>query len=221
METTLTVNRDYRNNGPAPLYNRYPNQMHPQSAHLELTEDGEVRVDYNGEIGNAIPADVFYERTLRWDIPENLSIEGIDSLLEKALPLLEQIQDHRTIVNNGANLIGLMDTTARACDNELENMIESYRYELMHLAAPFEMEEFCAGPNGVDDIIKEYRNAEDKDQYFEALVKEANHELKFSDFGAAFLDPQSIQDFRKELDRWATEAAAEDLEEEEQQPEQS
>ncbi|MFW6312573.1 MAG: hypothetical protein ACOC2N_01650, partial [Spirochaetota bacterium] len=70
----LTIDRRYREHGPAPLYHQYDGQTTPQPAYLELTEDGEAWVDYSPEIGGAVPARVYDGRDQRWAIPNTLSV---------------------------------------------------------------------------------------------------------------------------------------------------
>ena len=71
----------------APLYHVYPQQLYPQSAFISLDESGTVSADYDGEIGNAVPMNVWHGRTMRFAIPCDLSGDAIIDLVNEARPL--------------------------------------------------------------------------------------------------------------------------------------
>lgn len=52
---SITIDRDYRDKGVAPLYRQYDGQLKPQPAYIELDEDGTVRAGYSGA---SVPASV-------------------------------------------------------------------------------------------------------------------------------------------------------------------
>lgn len=52
--------------GRKPLYHQYPRQFRPQGAYIEIdTRDGSVMADWNPEIGNAVPSDVYNGAVVR------------------------------------------------------------------------------------------------------------------------------------------------------------
>lgn len=67
----------------APLYCVYDGQVNPQGAYIELDcRTGDLRADYSGEIGNAVPADVFHDLVIRWSIPAESLGGSIIALFE-------------------------------------------------------------------------------------------------------------------------------------------
>ena len=105
----------------APLYHRYPGQHAPQKGFLELSEDGTVRVDWNSEIGNAVPFYVHHRRTLRWTLNEYLSGRALSHFLgrDDVQALLERIHAGHSIEWDGNNNIGKLDADAQTAEDDL------------------------------------------------------------------------------------------------------
>lgn len=106
----------------APLYHRYPGQHAPQRAFLELREDGTVRVDWNSEIGNAVPFDVHHRRTLRWTLNQYLTGRALSDFLseEKVQALLERIHAGHSVIWDGSNNMGKLDADAQRAEEDLD-----------------------------------------------------------------------------------------------------
>lgn len=86
----LTVDRSYRE--AAPLNAVYTDYL-PAPPFLELALSGNVRV--GTPAGSAIPESVWSGRNLRWELPEQMSAEGIDMLITELLPELEELHNER------------------------------------------------------------------------------------------------------------------------------
>lgn len=106
--------------GRAPLYHRYPGQVKPQGAFLELDAAGHVRADWNGEIGSAIPAEVYCRRVLRYKVPADLSGRGIAELFEHFRPLLARIHAGHSISWDGREMRGFLTADAQEAEDALE-----------------------------------------------------------------------------------------------------
>ena len=85
-----------------PVLCQYDGQIQPQPAYLELQPmlDGEIylRADYSGEIGNAVPMDVWYNRVLRFGVPPEVTRAALrelekDTWLGEALTKLRDDYD--------------------------------------------------------------------------------------------------------------------------------
>ncbi|HUW71548.1 MAG TPA: hypothetical protein VMX33_15080 [bacterium] len=126
--------------GRAPLYKKYPGQVKAQGAFLELDEAGRVSVDWNGEIGNAVPAAVYHHKVLRFPIPCDLSTLGICQLGEHVRPLLARIHAGHSVDWNGSNMVGRFTDDAAVAIEELE-------YELANL----EPDDFARDEVGDDE----------------------------------------------------------------------
>lgn len=193
----LTINRDYREAGKLPLFHQYEGQTQPQPAYLEVEADGEVRVDWNGEIGNAVPFSVWHKRTLRYDISNQLTVAGIDALIEDIAPLIEEMLDHFEIVWDGNNNVGRLDERGADLDAKINDICRTdtryyYGYEIGDAVG---VEWFYGSEK---EVIDEYRNAEDKAAWF----KELKDDL-WEAHNAIFEDEEEIL-------RWLEESTAEE-----------
>ncbi|MFP4012414.1 MAG: hypothetical protein ACLFUM_11990 [Spirochaetaceae bacterium] len=180
----ITIDRRYRENGPAPLYHQYDGQTAPQPAYLELTEEGEVTVDYDAENG-IVPARVFEGRDIRWAIPNTLSVAGIDALLDELEPLLRQLHG---------------STGHRAF--ELEMSVEAITDKYAETTEPPEHEQIADAVEWVNpawsETVDEYMLAEDKAAYLMGLSLSAEKD------GLVLVNVDRLRDA---LDREVTERA--------------
>lgn len=75
MNARIEITLGDDNGTAAPLYREYPQQYGPQPAYLEFDPSAEgplaLVAYYNGEIGNAVPADVWGGRIIRISVPSN------------------------------------------------------------------------------------------------------------------------------------------------------
>lgn len=192
-DVKLTVNRDYRKRGGAPLYDRYPMQNRPQAAFIELTEDGVVSAEIDGEPGNAVPMDVHNGRTLRWYISPYHPVESLDRLIENVLESLQTVYENWSIDFDGSNMVGRLNETGRDVSNEIDKTIERLEdthslFAVVNLLDAIEAE--------VDEIIQEYRDASDKDAYVQKLVHDVEHNMSAGAGQPVMVDEHSIDHFR-------------------------
>lgn len=104
----------------APLYCRYPTQIQSQPAYVSLNlETGEIDADYSGEIGNAVPANVWHGLVRRYPINPQLTGAQVGELLDRLLPTLQRVLDGSSIEWDGNNYVGRLDENAEAAENEL------------------------------------------------------------------------------------------------------
>ncbi|MFI7524533.1 hypothetical protein [Nocardia salmonicida] len=109
--TTISV-RTLDESDPAALHRHYPGQEAPQTCFLALdAESGELSADWNGEVGNAVPASVYHGRTIRWRIP-TLTAAAANRLLAEVTPLAQALLDDWPVVWNGSNMVGAASTEA-------------------------------------------------------------------------------------------------------------
>lgn len=141
----LTVDRSYRDCAEvAPLRYKYPGQILDQPAYIELDEDGTVRVDFSGEIGNSLPSTVWNGRDLRWNVPNQMSKTGIDRLIDELLPKLEELYGEHTVESDGANLVGRLTERGERLNEEIEAycyQIDTFEYGLEEVMAADELQE--------------------------------------------------------------------------------
>lgn len=122
--------------GSHPLWHKYPGQSHPQSAYLSLDcIDGHVWANYNSEIGNAVPMEVWLGHIQRFYIQADLRAADINAMMRVMEPYLQRIVDGYTSAWDGQNEVayftddavealrdvyikGEYDDTVGPCDDE-------------------------------------------------------------------------------------------------------
>ena len=111
-----------------PIYHRYPRQTEPQGAYIELRcSDGCLRADWNGEIGNAVPMDVYRGHTLRWGIHPEMPAQMINELLRDLAPLAERvIAGYSPNEWDGHNFVAAYSEDAQDATEEIEIICDDY-----------------------------------------------------------------------------------------------
>lgn len=105
---------DFDNANETPLYRRYVGQVNPQSAFIEIDLEKEtIDADWNGEIGNAIPLDVYNDIILRFSVSPYLSLEDLKKLFDEIKDLAEKLISTSEIVWDGNNCVGKYDEEIR------------------------------------------------------------------------------------------------------------
>lgn len=123
--STVTLELENLRDSLAPLFHRYPQQTEPQSAFIEITEEGTVSADWNGEIGNAIPCTVYHGRTLRVAVsPRAKGADLARYLSGDGLPLLERVHQGHRVEWDGSNNVGHLDEDAAQAFQELEGALQ-------------------------------------------------------------------------------------------------
>lgn len=108
----------------APVYHHYPQQTSAQPAYIEMDEDGDVRVDWDGEIGGAVPMSVWHGRTMRWTIPNSLTGRALADFLQRAdvQALLDRVAEGHSVAWDGHNHVGRLTDDGRDASDSLERL---------------------------------------------------------------------------------------------------
>lgn len=129
-----TKNTKIRIRKPGQLYCRYPGQTAPQGTYIYLDcRDGEFGVDYNPEVGNAIPFGVYHGHVQRIGI-DILTQDAIEALLIEIAPLAQRVVDGYSSVWDDNNYVA--------------------RFAADALQALEEIQARCARPLDDDDILQ-------------------------------------------------------------------
>jgi len=100
-------------------------QHNAQPAFIYLDIDqGIAGADYNPEIGDAVPFDVWHGRVRRYNIPP-LTAECANDHLAALRPLLERVFDGAWTAWDGRNNVGFLDDDAAAAEEEIELYIRN------------------------------------------------------------------------------------------------
>lgn len=108
------------------LYCHYQGQTEPQDCYIELdTRDGALSADYNAEIGNAVPSEVYYGHIRRYSIPV-LKAETANELMHEIETLAQRVVDGAEIVWNGNNNVTRLSEDAKDAESEIEGVCDRY-----------------------------------------------------------------------------------------------
>lgn len=91
MNITI-IKPDFDEKDKYPLYCHYDWQYQAQRAFLEVDcEEGTMSVDYNPDINDATPVNVWEGRAVRFNLSSRMVYEDIDKLLNEAKPIAEKL----------------------------------------------------------------------------------------------------------------------------------
>lgn len=113
LQTGLTVTKPDDH-----LYNKYPTQTQPQGTYLDLDPSEEtLRADWNSEIGNAIPVDVWHGRIRRYTLPSAyLRSDAIGALMDEVAPLAQRVCDGYSEEWDGSNYAARLTDDAQQAE---------------------------------------------------------------------------------------------------------
>lgn len=121
----------YYAEGEAPLYFRYPEQIFPQEACIELDiESGNLSADYSGMIGPSFPPRVFRGLILRASVPNRLSVQAINNMLDEIAPLAARVCAGAKPVWDGNDWIGRLNDAAESAWEEIVLICEETEPDL-------------------------------------------------------------------------------------------
>jgi hypothetical protein len=109
------------------LYKIYPGQTDPQPAFVAIRlEDGNVSYDWDGEIGGAVPADVWHGRVQRLPLDPAVDTEALDRLLESEAWQchLQAVLEDSEITWDGSNLVGQLGPEAKAALEAMRELLD-------------------------------------------------------------------------------------------------
>ncbi len=124
--TTLNIKFDAATADRFPAYAKYPGQMQPQPAFIELeTSDGELTVDYSGEIGNAVPGNIYHGIDLRWDITPEAKSGDISTAIDCLTDLFQQVLDGHSVSWDGKNYVGRLTEEAQEASEKIQRELDA------------------------------------------------------------------------------------------------
>lgn len=104
---------------PDTLYHHYPGQTERQDCFIALDlRDGKLWADYDSEIGNAVPADVYHGIVRRYPIPA-LQPATVNKLMEDIAPFAQIVLDDSEIVWDGSNHVARMGKRGHEAEQDI------------------------------------------------------------------------------------------------------
>jgi len=141
----------------------YPRQTSPQPAYIALDcQTGEMWADWNGEIGNAVPSDVWHGHTRRYGIPV-LRGATANALMSTIAPLAQRVLNGYERGWDGNNHRAYFTDDASLAEDEIAAIIAEYEPDLCWVDATdwmpdvaTEVKSLLAEGKDIDALIKEY-----------------------------------------------------------------
>lgn len=144
----------------APLYKKYPGQDTSQPAFIAVfCESRAVRGDWTGEIGNAVPAEVWRKRVLRFPVPSAIRGDVIADFLESEpfQNLVERILDGYETRWDGSNNVGNFSETAQKARDDLSELINLELWDDEKCSTPVDPEEYWYSSMDSDESRVEFK----------------------------------------------------------------
>jgi hypothetical protein len=114
---------------PTALYCHYDRQTNPQPCYIALdTRDSRMWADYNAEIGNAVPMDVWHGMVRRYSIPILRSTTA-NELMRDLVPVAARVVDGTSIDWDGSNHVASLNEDAQQAEAEINEMLDLYRLD--------------------------------------------------------------------------------------------
>lgn len=111
--------------GNFPLYLRYDRQHQPQRAFIAIDEHGAISAGTNCDVGNAVPMDVWHNRTLRFAVPSRIGARQLRDFIARMRPLFERVHAGHTVEWDGNNMVGRLTVDAEDAIDQIECSAEA------------------------------------------------------------------------------------------------
>lgn len=168
MKTTELTIRKYTDET-LPVYCRYNGQYQPQPAYICLDIDGNITVEYNGNIGSGTSSAHWHGLERHYTIPANCSGSQIDELIEKIKPFLEIVHSGHTEEWDGHNYVGKLTEEAVEAEVEIEYLFQYVTGDI----EIWEVDEYFQNSE-ISDLIEEDETIEHASERLEKEATENN-----------------------------------------------
>ena len=95
---------------------QYPGREFPQGAYLQLRMSAEppyLCATFNGEVGPAVPEDVYHGHTLRFDFPCTALLKDVRGAMKKVAPMCAELAKGYDTRFDGQSMVGVYDHALR------------------------------------------------------------------------------------------------------------
>ncbi|WP_276681533.1 hypothetical protein [Thalassolituus oleivorans] len=168
--TTLNIKFEASTANRFPVYAKYEGQHQPQPAFLELDiRDGSLTADYSGEIGNAVPVDVWNNLILRFTLQPETTAEEIERIIEENKETFQGILNGAESEWNNSNWVGKFTDETQEIINEL-SQLEPFACEtqggLVELAEWIADKKFPSAGQSVEDFAEDVISSDGNDGFY-------------------------------------------------------
>lgn len=95
---------------------QYPGREYPQGAYLQLrlaAEPPHLCATFNGEVGTAVPEDVYHGHTLRFDFPCDARLRDVRGTMRIVAPMCAELAKGYSTRFDGQSMVGVFDHALR------------------------------------------------------------------------------------------------------------
>tara|TARA_R100000808_G_scaffold19320_1_gene41976 strand:+ start:567 stop:1187 length:621 start_codon:yes stop_codon:yes gene_type:complete len=155
-----------------PLYQKYEQEIEGQPAYVELdVRTGSLYADWDAEVGNGVPADVWHGLRRRYGIINILTTEEINTLLTELAPIAQRIVDGTDIQSDGLQDRPVLSEQAQAAEEALTEECDGVQTQSNGVVDADEW--FGPQEDAHVHIVPAKVTAESTDEQLSALVEEA------------------------------------------------
>lgn len=153
------MNVDYLSG--AELYCKYPRQSENQDCHVAIDcRSRRLWAEYNPEIGNARPFEVYHGHVRRYTIPA-LREDAANALLDDLAELADRVCDGYESVWDGHNHVAKLDEDAQEAEEEIERLCDAQQDAQEDLVVWDAWEWYEASESGKTEVERRASMAEE------------------------------------------------------------
>ena len=173
-----------------PLFHKYEQELQEQPAHIELDiRNGSLIADWNPEVGNGAPADVWHGLRRQYRISSDLTTDEINSLLTELTPIAQRLVDEIEIQSDGLQDRPVLSDKAESAE---EDMTNACRFTHTKSSGVFDAGDWF-------EVISRKRiYAETTDEELLAMAKEYRSDAYFEDATVNGID-EYLEELRDDL----------------------
>jgi len=187
--TTITIT-PLDSNELHPLFKKYDQEVQVQPAYIELdVRNGSLVADWNPEVGNGAPADVWHGLRRHYRISPDLTTDEINSLLTELAPIAQRIVDETEIQSDGLQDRPILSDDAEALE---EDMINICRFTTTKSSGVYDAGDWFGG------ISRKRIYAETTDEEIENIAKDYRSDAIFEGATVNGID-EYLTELRDEL----------------------
>lgn len=169
-----------------PLFHKYEQELQEQPAYIELDiRNGSLIADWNPEVGNGAPVDVWYGLRRQYRISSDLTTDEINSLLTELAPIAQRLVDEIEIQTYG--LQDRLQFLSDKAESAEEDMTNACRFTHTKSSGVFDAGDWLAGTS------RKRIYAETTDEQLLAMAKEYRSDAYFEDATVNGIDEYLIE----------------------------